>query len=556
MKDKKLFITIVFIFTIISFIIGVSYAYFTVQVVGNDTASTQNIKTGTLKINYTGTDTLDMNNTQPPDTKSMTFTVTNSGTLPVNNYQVYFSKVINQILYDEMVYTLICQSSDANPCLGKEETPLPKEASSALTQPSIAPGTTHTYTLSVTFKDTGSNQDYNQEKQLSFKITINELEEFPPASLLARGVEYEEPVRTHFWEYSERIIEISFENGISIPETVYKSWDVSENQDESIMAYIILVDEKNDFDENLIKLYIQSNGEVYANSNSSYIFANFSELRIINNLNSLNTSNVTDMSWMFLGCSSLTNLDVSNFDTSKVTDMQYMFAGCMSLKVLDLSNFDTSNLIFMDHMFGFFRNIKTGFTHLNLSSFNTSKVVSMNGLFVGCYYLEEVNISSFDTENVTDMSNMFSHCYSLQSLNLQNLKTDKVTNMSNMFSSCTSIVELDLSSFNTINVENMSGMFANCEELTSLDLSSFYTPKLTAVGHNYFIFLGMFSDCTKLINLNMQNFDFSNVTDDGNMFSSITSGINIIVKDNDAQTFINARLSDEGRTGNVTIYVP
>ena len=40
------------------------------------------------------------------------------------------------------------------------------------------------------------------------------------------------------------------------------------------------------------------------------------------------------------------------------------------------------------------------------------------------------------------------------------------------------------------------------------------------------------------------------------MFNNITSGINIIVKDTDAQTFINARLSDASRTGNVTIYVP
>ena len=61
-----------------------------------------------------------MNNTQPPDTKSMTFSVTNSGTLPVNNYQVYFSKVLNEILNDEVVYTLTCTSSDTNTCQGKE----------------------------------------------------------------------------------------------------------------------------------------------------------------------------------------------------------------------------------------------------------------------------------------------------------------------------------------------------------------------------------------------------------------------------------------------------
>ena len=34
---------------------------------------------------------------------------------------------------------------------------------------------------------------------------------------------------------------------------------------------------------------------------------------------------------MFRGCSSLTSLDLSSFNTSNVTDMQYMFYSCSSL---------------------------------------------------------------------------------------------------------------------------------------------------------------------------------------------------------------------------------
>ncbi|MCR5483356.1 MAG: DUF285 domain-containing protein, partial [Bacilli bacterium] len=43
------------------------------------------------------------------------------------------------------------------------------------------------------------------------------------------------------------------------------------------------------------------------------------------NLESFNTSNVTDMSQMFGDMSNLTSLDVSSFDTSKVTNMGKMF---------------------------------------------------------------------------------------------------------------------------------------------------------------------------------------------------------------------------------------
>ena len=56
------------------------------------------------------------------------------------------------------------------------------------------------------------------------------------------------------------------------------------------------------------------------------------------------------MSWMFSFCKSLTALDLSNFDTSKVIDMKGMFAGC-NLTALDLSSFKTSKVTDMREMF-------------------------------------------------------------------------------------------------------------------------------------------------------------------------------------------------------------
>ena len=43
------------------------------------------------------------------------------------------------------------------------------------------------------------------------------------------------------------------------------------------------------------------------------------------NLNNFNTNNVTDMSWIFSGCSSLKELNISNFNANNVTDMHSMF---------------------------------------------------------------------------------------------------------------------------------------------------------------------------------------------------------------------------------------
>ena len=48
---------------------------------------------------------------------------------------------------------------------------------------------------------------------------------------------------------------------------------------------------------------------------------------------------------------------------------------------------------------------------LNLSNFNTINVTDMGGMFIRCSSLKELNISNFNTNNVTVMSGMFSVCF-------------------------------------------------------------------------------------------------------------------------------------------------
>ena len=101
----------------------------------------------------------------------------------------------------------------------------------------------------------------------------------------------------------------------------------------------------------MIQQLIQGNGGVIANYNSSDLFYNFSKLTEIENVNLLDTSNVTDMSYMFENCSSLTILDVSNFDTSNVTNMSYMFKNCSKLTSLDFRNATFDKVTSYNNMF-------------------------------------------------------------------------------------------------------------------------------------------------------------------------------------------------------------
>ncbi|NLA32868.1 MAG: BspA family leucine-rich repeat surface protein, partial [Mollicutes bacterium] len=515
MKNKKI-LMIISIITLISFIIGFSYAYFTTIVIGNDTASSNITTSGSLRLTYNGTDYISLENSQPGSSDSMTFTVTNTGSLPLSNYEIYLSNLINTFTNDEVIYEIDCVSSDVVSCLGKTQTPLPIVETLSITQGSIAPGTTHTYTLTVSFIDTGSLQDYNQDKELYFTITINE--QFTMSTIMATSYvylgapKYRYDTVGYFWDYKNSITSITFEDEIDIPVGAFASWDVSEDQDGSVMAYII----DDGLGKSTYELYIQTNSNVImANTNSSYFFYNFGELTTINNLSILDTSFVTNMDSMFWNCWYLTSLDLSNFNTSKVTNMARLFSNLGSLTSIDLSSLDTSNVTNMFYMFGYLESI----TSLDLSNFNTSKVTDMSLIFEGCIGLTSIDLSPLDTRNVTTMYAMFNSCSGLLSIDLSPLDTSKVIDMQSMFYGCSSLTSLNITPLNTTNVTNMQYMFENCSGLTSLDLSTFDTSSVTNMN-------AMFLNCASLASLDVSSFDTGSVTNMSGIFyncSSLTS---------------------------------
>ena len=181
----------------------------------------------------------------------------------------------------------------------------------------------------------------------------------------------------------------------------------------------------------------------------------------------LNTENVTDMKYMFSGCSWLSSLDLTNFDTGNVTDMSNMFLGCQNLTSLDVTNFNTEKVTDMSRMFQNCYDL----TSLDVSNFNTSKVTDMCCMFVDCQKLTSLNVSKFNTTEVTDMSDMFEDCYALTSLDLTNFDTGKVKDMLFMFYGCSALTTIYASDkFVTDKVtDNGSKMFYGCKNLKGYD---------------------------------------------------------------------------------------
>lgn len=272
------------------------------------------------------------------------------------------------------------------------------------------------------------------------------------------------------------------------------AYDISEDMDGSVMAWM------GDGDY----LYIAAVGMIVAPEDCRGMFANYSALEEISFNGYFDTSEVTDMTGMFMGCGA-TELDLSGFDTSNVQSMAWMFSHTY-LTELDISSFGTGNVTNMQGMFSWF-DCEDG---LKLSHFDTSKVTDMSNMFSYCTSLQELDLTSFDTSNVADMRNMFIQNVELEKLDVSSFDTNSVKNMENMFYGCCKLKKLDVSGFNTRHVADMSDMFYSCYSLETLDVSGFETPEVKDMS-------GMFS--TMNINyLDLRGFDFSKVEDASYMF--------------------------------------
>ena len=502
-KTKK--ITIGLYALSIFLIFGISYAYFSLNIIGNEDAKLSVITAGTLELTYTdGSGDVILENVIPGSSIQKEITVKNTGTLDTA-YNLVWGEMINEFENDEIVLSATCERLNSEgvvegTCNNIEEKPVINNIIQK--NISIESGITHKYTITVTFIETGENQNYNQGKVFGGIININEYSNIAGT------------LKNKFYEVSgmtdrSLVKTISFYSDNRVIDGA-ESYDVSEGQDGSVKMYV----KQNGENSSLYDLTIVADGKIAFPEDSSNLFSfnifgycgsmtylSKTSLTSINFNDSVDTSRVKNMYRMFAG-SNLTNLDLSSFNTSSVTNMNSMFYFNKSENI-NLSGLNTRNVVDMSSMFAY-----SEFISLDLSSFNTPKVTNMNNMFNGSK-ATLINLSSFNTRNVTNMSSMFSSIQATE-LDLSSFNTSNVTDMSYMFSN-SQVTELDLSNFDTSKVTNMRGMFESTQVKT-VDLSNFDTHNVTDMG-------SMFEN-SQLTTINVNNFDTSTVTKMGSMFAN------------------------------------
>ena len=304
----------------------------------------------------------------------------------------------------------------------------------------------------------------------------------------------------------------------------------------------------------------------YKPTNTSRWFYNFHGT--IEGLSNLNTSKVTDMSYMFADCTGMTGFDLSSFDIEKVTDMTGMFGGCTNLAELNLSGFDFSNGPITGALLYNCTSLKKltiPITAYHLSDgccggvgtadapcelvypdgFNLQNPTSGNGYFrwrsgyfheaakpyavlsgstLTFYYdFNERNMTGTGTvyHLRTGSSNTTPEWYdnrtSVTKVVFHSSFADaRPENCYCWFSGMTNLSEIEgMAYFNTSSVQQMASMFYNCSSLTSIDLSDFDTSNVTWMNR-------MFEGCTGLNSLDLSTFDTSKVSQMYNMFAGCT----------------------------------
>ena len=218
-------------------------------------------------------------------------------------------------------------------------------------------------------------------------------------------------------------------------------------------------------------------------------------------ISNIQLNEITDMSYLFFGCSSLISLpDIIKLNTSKVKNMSYMFYGCSSLISLpDISLWDTSNVLYMNNMFDKYSKL---IVFPYISKWNISNVKDISYLFSECNSLMSFpNISKWKTLNVQKMSNLFNGIKILSLPNISKWDTSNIKDISFLFNGCEMLTSIpDIAKWNTSKVENISGLFKGCESLISLpNISKWNTKNVTVMN-------SIFCDCEQLLFMTESSF--------------------------------------------------
>lgn len=293
--------------------------------------------------------------------------------------------------------------------------------------------------------------------------------------------------------------------------------------------------------ENSMRLKTVNEVDLIGSTSAKRLFAGCENLKSINSIK--NTENVFYFDYMFAGCLSLkqfptistsnalslcglfrgTNIEnPPELDTSNVVDMSRMFLDCRNITTIP--DYDTTNVVNFESMFDsstitklpvtFTTSNGENFSRMFFNAYNlildvpidTSKAVDMSGMFYNTL-ITKIPEGFTIPSTCRDISQLFCNCTALQDT-LPIVDLSNVENMKNAFSSTLSFSQ---EVFDTSKCENFYSAFygnLNIEKIT-IDISNIKSGQYRLSGLAY-----IFANCTNLKEVHLagkseEAFDFT-----------------------------------------------
>ena len=226
----------------------------------------------------------------------------------------------------------------------------------------------------------------------------------------------------------------------------------------------------------------------------------------------INGKPIASMSGTFAG-SKASSIDLSSFETSHVIDMSGMFYNAVNINELDFITFDVRKVSNMNSMF-YNDNIK----EYDFSGFETPSLVTVGGMFMNNKNIEELDVSSFGSSNLTEFGSFIGNTPNLKKLNISNWDFGNYDNgspFSTLLAGYDSNI-VDLKADNVVFGKSMYYLFYNMKNLENLSLKNVDTSRVNVIAY-------AFKDLTKIKELDLSDWDTSNITAWDSAMANMTS---------------------------------
>ena len=176
-RKISMIFAIIGIILVIILMITATYAYFSLEIVGEGSNISMTTFNKNVQITYIDTSNVSLTNAYTGESISKTFTVENTGDVVVY-YDIKLNDLVNNFANpDDLVFTL----SGSNGGAYIKRTTMPVSNPIIASSIKLEPGIKHSYVMGITFLKTDEDQSDNMNKTFSANINISSSSKYNPS---------------------------------------------------------------------------------------------------------------------------------------------------------------------------------------------------------------------------------------------------------------------------------------------------------------------------------------------------------------------------------------